>query len=101
MQGNKTREPKIPKNAPAYTQEHYLGALAQARAFHEYTVERFNQIKALTPQWPMHVYEEVSPYEVSPPDPLLQSILDLSTEIGNFNLRLDALYHALNGPVVE
>lgn len=95
------RNPKPVTVPHQYSDAHYLAALEQARNFHEYTVQRFNTIKALTPQWPPHVYEEVSPYEVNPPDEILQKILDLGTEIGNFNLRLDALYNALNGPVVE
>lgn len=93
---------KYPEVKPSpYTDAHYLAALEQARSFLQYTEQRFNQIQALTPQWPVYMYEEVSPYEVVPPDDVLQAILDLGTEIGNFNLRLDALYYALNGPVIK
>lgn len=105
------RTPKLPVTPPPskdpskddlnYDINHYLSAVAQADGFVTYLSAKLDAVQALTPQWPPYVWEEVSPYLPSPRDPLLEAILDLSTKIGNINLRLEALHRELDGPVIS
>lgn len=97
---DRRKTPPMPVQ-PAYSTEHYLNAIAQADGFANYLSARLSQIAQLTPQWPSYVWEEVSDYIVTPHDPVLQAAIDLGTKIGNINLRLDALYYALTGPVIK
>lgn len=96
---SRLKDPKIDK--ATYTDEELRGLVAYCSDFVAVTNQLLNEVSARSPCWPSYVWEEVSPYEISPPHALAQDLYDLSTAIGNINLRLQALKYALDGPVIK
>lgn len=72
------------------------GAVSQGNGYLDALLQRIDALEQRNPQWPGYVYEQVEPYSYNPADPQAQPVLDLSTRIGNVNLRLDALLIALD-----
>lgn len=87
---------RIKDITPSYTEQDYLNLIAGANGFLTGIVDRLDLVESKTSCWPTYMYENVSPFKLLPPDPVAQAIVDLSTAIGNINLRLDALIIALD-----
>lgn len=84
-------------NSPPYSTNDYLSLIAGCTSFLETTNQLIGEVEARS-NWPSYVWEEVSNYFLNPPDTLGQAIVDLSTDIGNLNLRLQALLIAMDTP---
>lgn len=89
---------KIPPNLAMTCEpsQNLSGAVSQANGYLDALVQRIDALQQRNPQWPGYVWEEVEPYHYNPSDPQAQPVLDLSTRIGNVNLRLDGLLIALD-----
>lgn len=78
-----------------YTRTELLGFVAGAKGYLDGVNARLQQVEINTTCWPTYMYEQVEYFNLNPPDELAQSIVNLQTDIGNINLRLDALLLAL------
>lgn len=89
---------KIPPNLEPVCEpsQNLAGAVSQGNGYLDALLQRLDALEQRNPQWPGYVYEQVEPYHYNPADPQAQPVLDLSTRIGNVNLRLDGLLLAMD-----
>jgi hypothetical protein len=79
-----------------YTRAELLQFVAGAKSYLDGVNARLQQVEIRSTCWPMYMYEQVEYFNLNPPDELAQAIVNLQTDIGNVNLRLDALLLAMN-----
>lgn len=91
-------ERKLNRNLPrtSYSTTDYLQFVAGAKAYLDGVSARLNEVASRSSCWPTYMWEEAEYFNLNPPDELAQAIVNLQTDIGNVNLRLDALLLAMN-----